>query len=1047
MIPFLRRRIAYAAVGVAMVGLGVWGCYFFRVPRPQPSPFFGVASLLEGMKQVVAPKSTDPAVLLAEEEADFHAQYINLPPDAIATKWMNLYDRAMALKPKSDAWNDVQYVKSMRSGFINWVPAPAAWPAMEKLIEARPADLEADRKSEAMLRFLIHTLNNEEEKQWQDLDAIGQLEAAPNPAPNSPQNSQSLDVWLPLGEKLCQVATDGKKVADFWDKAIARFEPAPAPPPAPTLPEAGIAVPAVPPAPFRSYNRPASVTLDLPDFVSLVGADQATSLLQRALVLPNVLVEVPRGTATQKLARDLALGLVDKIQQPPWDLTDSSEGTALFEALAARFGRPGGMCTGTLFEKYALIEQGQFDRAALVPVSTAPGLNPNEVEQVALAHLYTGNHGDQLYDYYRSRVMLGQNEWTNFLDVAGKLGRMGEALKTIEEVHDKAALPASARNLALVYRYQALLANDQIDEGLAALTSCRDLPAISPQPGDYPYYWLIETRLDMSLAAARVCLLTGRDAEFDKNMFQMVDLFKAAAGTKENLTTQELDDLSSTIELLVDKNHLRDAELLLHMLIEVEVARNREKLDQGESDEILKSEILLLITFYYEGQDWDDVLALLRDFPYWNESDLAGLPYDQCRLGSRTAYPLQLIAARSLAKKGRLDEARPLLDEVLQMFPANDQAYSLLLDIDDNPIPKLDALYAEDRFEKRPLIWKAVVLMKQGKYDDAEKVCRKAIAIDPSDGMEGKLDRMRAYGVLAEILRANGKPDEAAKMQSICDAIRMSEQADDFYNAWLFTRATKLYEQALGTFSDAYCIESRLAKRLTDLGKIDEAATHYRRAFELMPSSFGRMESHCFGCEGIFEGRVAQDTAEQVFTGLTAKEPDKAQVPYLLGLLRLEQGRNHEAVELFKEATKLDPDYINAWIKLLELDRTEGLPPSLCDAAVLARIRLDPQFRHGFPDFSHVRDLAQVWTAKAAADKLQVPRWSSRLFSLEASHAVLEKKLRRAVQGTMVTPNFELRLTGAMSPLTDPKPDPDVVLSRNDLIETLRQRWRESLQN
>ena len=66
--------------------------------------------------------------------------------------------------------------------------------------------------------------------------------------------------------------------------------------------------------------------------------------------------------------------------------------------------------------------------------------------------------------------------------------------------------------------------------------------------------------------------------------------------------------------------------------------------------------------------------------------------------------------------------------------------------------------------------------------------------------------------------------------------------------------AINQYREALTYFQDAYCIESRLAVRLAEVGKMDEAEEHYRRAYELMPDSFGRVESHCFGCEKAFEG-------------------------------------------------------------------------------------------------------------------------------------------------------------------------------------------------
>ena len=35
-----------------------------------------------------------------------------------------------------------------------------------------------------------------------------------------------------------------------------------------------------------------------------------------------------------------------------------------------------------------------------------------------------------------------------------------------------------------------------------------------------------------------------------------------------------------------------------------------------------------------------------------------------------------------------------------------------------------------------------------------------------------------------------------------------------------------------------------------------------------MPDSFGRVESHCFGCERAFEGQRAQSLAEKIFTEL-----------------------------------------------------------------------------------------------------------------------------------------------------------------------------------
>lgn len=177
-------------------------------------------------------------------------------------------------------------------------------------------------------------------------------------------------------------------------------------------------------------------------------------------------------------------------------------------------------------------------------------------------------------------------------------------------------------------------------------------------------------------------------------------------------------------------------------------------------------------------------------------------------------------------------------------------------------------------------------------------------------------------------------------------AIRLSEEANDWWEAGLLSRAVKRYEAALGHFADAYCVQSRLALRYAELGQHAKAEAHYQRAFELMPESFGRVESHCFGCEGAFSGERAQGVAERVFTGLAQTMPDKPQVFYLLGYLREEQENYSEAARHYRQAVTLDPDYLNAWHKLLGLAQRMALPRAERESAALAVLRLDPLGRH-----------------------------------------------------------------------------------------------------
>jgi tetratricopeptide (TPR) repeat protein len=266
-----------------------------------------------------------------------------------------------------------------------------------------------------------------------------------------------------------------------------------------------------------------------------------------------------------------------------------------------------------------------------------------------------------------------------------------------------------------------------------------------------------------------------------------------------------------------------------------------------------------------------------------------------------------------------------------------------------------------DANEERPLIWKAAVQLKAGSLADAEATLRRAIAIDPSDGEQGPNDRMRAYAVLSELLTRKGDKTGAETYAKAVTAIRMSERADGLHEAGLYQRAFAEYRAALEQFSDAYCIQSRLAVQLYKQGRRNEALEHYRRAYELMPDSFGRVESHCFGCESVFQGEEAQSIAEKVFTESIRKNPGKAQAHYLLAYLREQQGRAAEAVAPLRNAVRIDPQYLNAWKHLNDVGRHAYIEPWETDIARLKLLELDPLQRHVTLDLDDVGDLAALW--------------------------------------------------------------------------------------
>jgi tetratricopeptide (TPR) repeat protein len=184
----------------------------------------------------------------------------------------------------------------------------------------------------------------------------------------------------------------------------------------------------------------------------------------------------------------------------------------------------------------------------------------------------------------------------------------------------------------------------------------------------------------------------------------------------------------------------------------------------------------------------------------------------------------------------------------------------------------------------------------------------------------------------------------------------------------LYDKAFALYRDALGRFADAYCVQSRLAIQLSARGRHADALVHYRRAYELMPDSFGRVESHCFGCESVFKDAAAQSVAEQVFVGAIERDGRRPQAHYLLGYLREEQGRLPEALQSFRNAVALDDAYLNAWKHLYDLGSRTYIDPAERDIARFKLFQLDPSQRHVHYDLTQVRSPAQLWdTLEAAA--------------------------------------------------------------------------------
>lgn len=230
-------------------------------------------------------------------------------------------------------------------------------------------------------------------------------------------------------------------------------------------------------------------------------------------------------------------------------------------------------------------------------------------------------------------------------------------------------------------------------------------------------------------------------------------------------------------------------------------------------------------------------------------------------------------------------------------------------------------------------------------------------------------------------------------------------------------------------FSGAYCIQARIARELAEQGRWDEAEVHYRRAFELMPDSFGRMESHCFGCEGTFTGARVQRLAEAVFLKRLEQNADHPRVHYLLGYLRSAQGDDAAAIEHYRRATELDPDYINAWKRYAESAGRLGLPIAEITPIQVAMLRLDPAQNH-----LHVGQVyagfVDMWQVLSSAEAVAFPPQPTDLVPLA----------RRSQDGDDWGYHFSMHRHGQHNEIKTPT---EFLVQANPVIQQLRGIYQQ----
>jgi tetratricopeptide (TPR) repeat protein len=939
-----------------------------------------------------------------------------------ALRWLGLLDRLLAMEGADESdgyggysgYGDVYGEESGEDRptfrkMIEALPGPASWEAIREGIDARP---KPEARGVGLMRY--HLLRvwgsfmvNDGEGVVRELGSLSANRGAVGDMDWSEYKRLRRQLTMMFGEG--EVLSENEVAA--LEKKIAKAE-----------------------AGERVWS------IDVPDLVGLVGERRAEPLLGRVLVLNIQGVDFEDGAKTKALARRIALERIEALKYPRWGLIDTIDAVALYEAMALKFLPNGGRTGDDSDADWSGVGGGDgADGGELEVVEDSEpaadkkdgGVNLFSISRGIGALFVSGEYGDDFEDnedpyesweyaaarryYVLGLIAAGRAEdarrelktprgqepweleigygglraldeagytagvyeflhllltedpglpvWDAYAQIAVRLGKSEAMLELATASVAREDLSGEVRKRVRGQLAQALLAADRLEDALGMMREelSGDPMAVKP----------LERMIRIGIALGDEALIA-----------------EAIPSARRVVLGLGKTDRSGLLAVLmngyIQTGRLAEAEGVLVEFVGRESVKGQTINSSGYGRDGITEPMQMLGLIYGRAGRHEDVLALLDGWDGWGVKDLIDLSGGY-GLREVDETPLALYVARALHAGGRSEEAEVIVMDLLNRSPGLDGAYELLIDIRGVPAEEvLDSLFERDQFQERPLIWKAVLQLEAGRVDEAEVTIRRAIAIDPSDGEQGRGDRMRAYRVLGRVAEAKGDLEKVAFLKGVDDAIRLSEDADRVYAAGLLKRGVQMYRESLGYFSDAYCIQSRLAIQLSQMGLHEEAEAHYRRAYELMPDSFGRIESHCFGCEGVFNGERAMGVAERVFAGLVKERPTSPQVHYLLGYLRSSQDQEARAVVHYRRAVELDPEYLNAWKALGSSAKEANLPAEVRDEALLNLVRLDPLGRHTYDPAEGVIDLRALWPILEANQKFHVKRAES-LYPLAAS--------------------------------------------------------------
>ncbi len=274
---------------------------------------------------------------------------------------------------------------------------------------------------------------------------------------------------------------------------------------------------------------------------------------------------------------------------------------------------------------------------------------------------------------------------------------------------------------------------------------------------------------------------------------------------------------------------------------------------------------------------------------------------------------LQKIQLHSFIRRGQLDSASDILQDLLNSDPNNQNAYlSLaLLKMQQKKYEEsediLTQLKTQNPDSLAVIATQIQLYLRQNKPEETLKICRE---------MVNNLNNASAYILSARTYATLGQPDEALKELERAisiepDNVEVWVARSDFYRSVGQTeKAVADIQHALSMASDNLQIQKRAISLFLASGQpniISEGKTFLDKALESNPDD---IELQLFKVNSlIFEGTApAIEESRQILQAITEKQPEVNGAWQLLGELMLKQGQPGKAVDIALRGLAYNPN-------------------------------------------------------------------------------------------------------------------------------------------